>query len=201
MTPNATKQAPDTPSAAADGDTEVQRKAIAKREWLGSDGAPVDDESNGVAARYTFLEDGKSYTFTPTTDDARTRMLSIFGALTLMGNVTNTWKGEKNDRADSPIDAIAERFSLMETGQWIDRTGAVGAKIDKDVLAEAMTQCAITAGKVDGDDAAAVGAKKAEYREKLESADFVRTVRKVPAINSKYAELVGQTVKTLDEVL
>jgi hypothetical protein len=210
MQPQKTMQAPEAQTGPADSsaDTEGLRKQIAKRDWLGADGNPVEAEEDAVSARYTYLEDGKSYTWSPTTDDSTTRMCAIFGALTLMGNLTNTWKNEKGDRADSPIDVMVDRFALMANeGKWIDRSqGAVGARVDKDVLAEAMTQCAIAKGStkwgpLDGNDAAAVGEVKAKYREALEDATFVRVVRKVPEINAKYAELVGTSVKTLEEVL
>jgi hypothetical protein len=198
-----TMQAPDGASAAADGG-KPSREKTSDRIWLGADGQPVDAEENAVTARYKYVGDGRYADFSPVTDHPATRMFAIFGALTLFGNITNTWKGEKGDRAASPIDEIELRLALMcdaDDPKWVDRTGGLGAKIDKDVLAEAMIQLAITAGKVDGNDAGAVGAKKAEYREKLESADHVRMVRKVPAINAKYSELVGGVVKTLDDVL
>lgn len=205
--PTPVHQAPDMP-VEVEADTEVTRKKIADRDWLDSDGKPVGGDSgkteeDAVAARYTtLLGSGGSHTFTPKTDDASTRMLAIFGALTLMGNLANTWKTEKGEKPDSPIEIIGERFALLEDGKWIDRSaGAVGTRIDKDVLAEAIVLVTEEAGKVPTK-FADVGEFKAAVRQRLEDdAPYVRSVRQVAPINAKYAELVGRTTKSVDDVL
>lgn len=195
----ALRQAPEAGSGTTSTQDEPERKAIANRDWTLADGTVAKEEHEAVGMRYTYKADGKSFEWSPVTDDPATRMLAIFGGLTLAGNVTNTWKTKSNDYV-SPIDAIVDRWNLLKTGQWIDRSE--GARIDRDVLAESITQLAIEAGKIDGNDAAAVGTYKAEKRQKLEDdATYLRDVRKVPAVNAKYAELVGATVKSLDDVL
>jgi hypothetical protein len=179
--------------------TEPSRKKIAERDWINAAGEKAETEDEAIVARYTYLADGKSFDFEPKTDDAATRMLAIFGAHTLMGNVTNTWKIEKGDKADSPVDAIKDRFALLAEGKWIDRSaGAVGAKLDKDVLAESITQVMLEAGKITQ---AEVGDKKAGYRQRLEDDPvYVRTVRQVKSVSDRYAELMGRPTKSLDDI-
>lgn len=202
MKPQITRQAPEAGSGPNADDTEVQRKKIAERDWLASDGTVAEKEEDATAARYTFLADGKSFAWSPVTDDPTTRMCAIFGALTLMGNITNTWKVEKGEKPDSPIDAIADRFAFMANeSRWIDRAaGGVGAKLDLDVMAEAILLVKIDAGAIDGNDLAAVRTAKAEFRQKLESPDYVKVARKVAAVTAKYAELRGGPAKTVDDL-
>lgn len=181
-----------------EAEAEIKRTKIADRDWIDAKGEAVAEE-NAVAARYTFLADGKSATFTPKTDDAATRMLAIFGAQTLMGNLTNTWKVEKGERADSPVDVIAERFQLLADGKWIDRSAAgVGAKVDKDALAGAFIDVALADGKVTD---ATKDATYAKVRARLEEdAGYLRAVRSVPAISAAYSARVGRVTKTLEDV-
>src|SRR3972149_6490186 len=119
-------------------DTVVERTKIANRLWLASDGKETDEEK-AVAVSYEFLGrtkggvsipgDGKSYSYQIPTPGTRDGMLAGFGALTLMGNITNTWMGDKGDRAPTAHDAIADRFALLDTGVWVDRAAAVGARV------------------------------------------------------------------------
>lgn len=181
----------------ADSDTETVRKQIAKRDWIGSDGTVVEDEAQATAARYTYIADGQSATFEPKTDDAGTRMLAIFGALTLMGNLTNTWKVEKGDKASSPIDVINERFNLITSGQWIDRTReGVGAKVDPATLAQAWSQVLSAAGKQkDMDDLLAmIEADTLTKSDGTKITGLVASLRRDPKVAAAYATLRGRNV-------
>lgn len=180
-------------AGAPEADTEVARKKIAERDWIDGEGKPVDEEA-AVAARYTFLADGKSATFEPKTEDAATRMLAIFGAQTLMGNLTNTWKTEKGDRAESPIDVIGERFALLADGKWIDRTaGAVGARVDKDALVAAYVEYAHEKGQ-EKDPVAVL--------EKItDNPALIKQLRSIPEVLAKYTARVGKPAKSAEEIL
>ncbi len=189
----ATHQAPDSATGAGDGDTEVSRTKIAQRDWIDKGGSPVDEEV-ATGAQYTFLADGKSATFEPVTDHAATRMLAIFGALTLMGNLTNTWKTEKGDRADSPIDVISERFGLLADGKWIDRAaGVVGARVDKDALVAAYVEYAASKGQTK--DPVAVLEKITD------KPSLIRDLRSIPEVLAGYVRRTGAKGKTAEEVL
>lgn len=190
----------DTGADAAD--EVVERTKIANRLWIGADGKPSDEET-AVSVSYEFLGrtkagvvipgDGKAYTYQLPAPGTRDGMLAGFGALTLMGNITNTWMGDKGDKAATAFDAIADRFALLDSGIWIDRTAQVGARVDKPQLAQAIVNVATRKGK--SLDHAAVLAK-------LESdADFAKAARANPEFASEYSTLMGRTVKSSDELL
>lgn len=182
---------------------EPTRTKIANREWINDEGKAVNEEE-ATGFSYEFLgrtkegisipPDGEVFTrYLKDMSEAERNMCALFGAITLSGNVTNTWMGDKD--ADKPAkakDAIAARFGDLFTGKWVDRTGAVGARVDKDVLAEAIVQIAEAAG---------TPKDKAAVREKLESDEFAKSIRSVPAIAAKYSELMGRKSPSLDALL
>lgn len=183
---------------------ESSRTKIANRDWIDADGKPCDEE-NAVGVRYEFLgrtkdgitipPDGKSFTqlWADLSPDAQ-RMYGCFGMVTLFGNVTNTWMGDKDDnKAPSAAEAIAERNALLNSGKWIDRTReGVGARVDKDALAQAWLTVMERAGKA--------VKSLADYRKALESPDTVKAVRSNAQIASEYAGLMGRATKTLDDL-
>src|SRR3972149_1336872 len=183
-------------------DTVVERTKIANRLWLASDGKETDEEK-AVAVSYEFLGrtkggvsipgDGKSYSYQIPTPGTRDGMLAGFGALTLMGNITNTWMGDKGDRAPTAHDAIADRFALLDTGVWVDRAAAVGARVDRDKLAEAVVNVAARKGQARSKD---------DILAKFElDAEWMKAVSKSPEFATEYAALMGRTVKSSDALL
>jgi hypothetical protein len=182
---------------------EPTRTKIANREWIDDSGASVNEE-DATGFSYEFLgrtkegiaipADGEKFTrYLKDMSEAEKNMLALFGAVTLSGNVTNTWMGDKD--ADKPAkakDAIAARFGDLFNGKWVDRTGAVGARVDKDQLAHAICDIAEKAG--DPKDWTKV-------REKLENDEFAKSIRSVPAIAAKYSELMGRKSPSLDALL
>jgi hypothetical protein len=185
-----------TPAAASE---KQKREKTSDRLWLDAQGNEVHEEK-AVKGRYTLTLAGHtgSVEFEPKTSDPATRMCAIFGWLTRAGNIVNTWKHEKGDKAASPVDEINSWMALMSDPQnpvWLDRTpGAVGAKVDRQVLARAVIEVSAAAGRTDLDEAAV-------WQKLVENDDFFKTVRAVPAISAKYAELVGRSTKSLDDVL
>ena len=193
----------DTTQAAQD--YEVERTKIANRLWLGADGKESKEEA-AVAVSYEFLgraadpkkgkveqqPDGKAFVHTISSPGTRAGMIEGFGALTLMGNDTNTWMNEKGDRHPTAFDAIADRWALLDTGIWIDRTG-VGARVDKPRLAEAIVNVAARKGKTL--DSAAILAKLEGDNE------WAKAAKANPEFSAEYATLMGRTVKSVDDVL
>lgn len=191
-----------TDTTQADADEVVERTKIANRLWLGADGKECPEET-AVQVSYEFLGrtksgvvipgDGKAYSYQIPGPGTRDGMLAGFGALTLMGNITNTWMGDKGDKAATAYDAISDRFTLLESGVWIDRTAQVGARVDKPKLAEAIVNVAARKGQQK--DLAAILAK-------LEAdAEFTKAVRANPEFAAEYATIMGRTVKSSDELL
>lgn len=184
-----------------DVDTVPERTKIANRLWIDAEGKETQEE-NAVAVSYEFLGrtkggivipgDGKAFTYQIPAPGTRDGMLAGFGALTLMGNITNTWMGDKGDKAATAHDAISDRFTLLESGVWIDRTSQVGARVDKPQLAQAIVNVAQRKGK---------SLDHAVILTKLETdADWAKAARANPEFSSEYATLMGRSVKSTDEL-
>ena len=139
----------------------VERTKIANRLWLDDKGESTKEEA-AVAVSYEFLgreagktrqgvvrqempADGKAFVHTISQPGSREGMLEGFGALTLMGNITNSWMNEKGDRPATAFAAIEDRWTLLQSGVWIDRSGA-GARVDRAVLAQAVVNVAARKG-------------------------------------------------------
>lgn len=185
------------------GATTTKRK-VAQHDLIDAKGEVVETEEEAQGIRYTLQENGQAMTwnFSDATEDEK-RLLCIFGAKTLATNETsqvrNNPKGGGD--ADEQITAVKERFAMIRTGQWVDRTreGGVGVKIDKDALAEAICQVLVAEGKTD--DAAVAAGLKAEKRERLENdAAYLRKARTVPAVALAYAKIVGKTTATVEDL-
>lgn len=202
--PTPTLQAPDAQTDAASGDTEVVKRKVAKHELLDASGAVVEDEKLATGIRYTLLANSQTFDFQTGLDAGNANtMLAVFGAKTLATNETsaarNNTKGEASP--DEQIAAVHERFALIQTGEWVDRTReGVGAKVDPDALCEAIGQVLISEAKID--DATWVASKKAEVRQRIEDDKlYARKARSIPAVASAYAALVGRTTATTDALL
>lgn len=200
----------DTP--ATSGDEEPVKRKVAKHDLLSADGNVLPDDQGEEQAhgmRYTLLANNATHDYVFGKNQDMDRMLAVFGAKTLATNETsqarNNPKGAGD--ADEQINAVRERFALLASGTWVDRTReGVGAKVDLDALAEAIVRVQIAAGakRKDGTiitaDVAAAG-YKAEVRQKLEDdKGFVRTARNVPAVATEYSSIVGKQTKTVDDL-
>jgi len=190
-----THSAPDT---GAGPQEEPERKKIANRLYVDDNGNEVEIEQ-ATGFKYEFLGrgdqpgDGAAFTryWRDMSDDEK-RMTSFFGAVTLAGNVTNTWLGEKGDKAARACDAIQERFNLLNGGTWIDRSTSAPAKMDLDKLAEAFVEHAESKGaKVD----------KAKVREQMENKEWAKAARNAPPVAAIYARLMGRESKSFDSLL
>lgn len=182
-----------TDTNTATADTEVVKERVATHELLDAANAVVDDEALATGIKYTLKTSGKSFQYQVPgiTAGSPAAMLAVFGAKTLATNEASQVR--QKDPTGDQIGAIEERFLLIESGKWVDRTGGgVGAKVDLDALAKAVVQVGERKGKT---------ADLAKVRQKLEDDKAFRsTVRAVPDINAEYAAIVGRTVKSVDDV-
>jgi hypothetical protein len=204
--PQPAMQAPDTPtSGSSDSKTETEnvKRAVAKHELLNAAGEVVEEEELATGIRYTLLANNQTFDFQSAMNPGeRNTMLVIFGAKTLATNETsalrNSTKGEATP--DEQIDAVRERFALLETGKWVDRTReGVGAKIDLDALANAICNVLVAQGKYT--DEQVKTEKLAATRAKLDDDKaFARKSRQMPAVASEYAKLKGATAVTIDDL-
>jgi hypothetical protein len=189
----------------SNGAATTTKRKVAQHDLIDANGKEVDTEEEAQGIKYTLQENGQSLTWkwAEATDDEK-RLLAIFGAKTLATNETsqvrNNPKGPGD--ADEQIAAVRERFAMIRTGQWVDRTregGGVGAKIDRDALAEAICQVLVAEGKVT--DADVQNGVKAEKRKRLDDdAAYLRKARTVPAVALAYSQIVGKSTATVEDL-
>lgn len=198
----ATLQSPEPQSAAADGDTENVKRAVAKHELLDASGAVVENEEEATGIRYTLLANNQAFDFQSSmTPGERNTLLAIFGAKTLATNESSAMRNSTKGAAtpDEQIDAVRERFALLETGKWVDRTReGVGAKIDLDALANAICNVMVADGKYTNDQVQSE--KLAATRAKLDDDKvFARKARQHPPFAAEYARIKGAAQVTTDD--
>jgi hypothetical protein len=179
-----------------DPKTDVEpKRAVAKHALIDVQGQEVDSEETATGVRYTVLANGEAFEYQYAPDDAG-RMLALFGAKTLATNessqVRNSPKGAGTPAEQ--IGAVRERFALIATGQWIDRTREPGVTgVDKEALARAVVAVVETDGQT---------ADYAKVLAKIEGDKAYRTmVRSHPPVAAKYAEIVGKGIKTTSDLL
>lgn len=200
--PQPAMQAPDATTSGSEGDTETVKRAVAKHELLDSSGAVVEEEELATGIRYTLLANGQAFDFQSGMEPGkRETMLTIFGAKTLATNETSALRNSTKGAAtpDEQIDAVRERFALLETGKWVDRTReGVGAKIDLDALANAICNVQVAEGKYTEDDVK--NEKLAKTRQKLEDDKvWARKARQHPPFAAEYAKIKGAAQVTTED--
>lgn len=190
--------------------TETTKRKVAVHELLDANRNVVEDEEAAGGIRYTLLaaSDKPFEWLVSEATEAELAMLAIFGAKTLATNETsqarNSQKGEAS--AQDQIQAVFDRFAMIRgdgtnPGQWTDRTReGVGARIDKDALAEAICRVMVRLGKKTQADVDA--GFKAETRQKLEDDKaYLTKARQVPDVRDEYTKIVGTPTATVDDLL
>lgn len=200
----APQQSPDTPTTSSD--TEVVKRKVAQHDLIDANGDKLPEnqgEESAYGIRYTLLANGQSFDYLFGKSADMDRMLACFGAKTLATNETsaarNNSKGEASP--DEQIAAVRERFALLSTGTWVDRTReGVGAKVDPDALAEAICQVLVGEGKKTQGEIDA--GYKATVRQKIEDDKvYARKARTLPGVASAYSAIVGRPSATVDDLL
>ena len=199
-TPNPTMQAPESGGASAD--TEPVKAKVANHELLDATGAVVDEEELATGIRYTLVANNQSFDFqSGLTPGERNTMLILFGAKTLATNESSAMRNSTKGAAtpDEQIDAVRERFALLETGKWVDRTReGAGAKIDLDALANAICDVMVSEGKYTAEDVA--NGKLASTRQKLDDDKvWARKARQHSPFAAAYAKIKGAATTTIDD--
>lgn len=171
---------------------EIPKPRVAEHGLLGPGDAVVESEELATGISYKLLSSGKvlKYQIPGATAGTPLTMYAVFGVKTLATNEASQAR-QKDDNSDQ-IAAIEDRFLLVESGKWVDRTGGVGAKVDLDALAKAIVEVGASKGKTAALDA---------VRAKLEDDKGFRTIaRSNPEIGAAYAAIVGRSVKSVDDV-
>lgn len=183
---------------APNADAEVVKRKVAEHYLVDAAGAKVENEEEATGIGYKLLAVDAPFVYQVpgAVAGSPATMLAIFGSKTLATNETSQARNNAKGAASpqEQLDAVIERFGLIDSGKWIDRTReGVGAKVDKDALAMAISQVIEAAGKPAPDLAA--------VRAKLEDAAYLRTARQVPEVATAYAALVGRPAKTVDDLV
>jgi hypothetical protein len=135
-------------------ETNVTKKAVAKHFLLNAAGEVVENETEATGIRYQQLSTGDTFDYQ--ISDAAKTMLAVFGAKTLATNessqVRNNPKGAGGDAEQ--MEAIRNRFALLDQGEWVDRTREGGAAVNKDWLCEATIMVMIEDKKITEEQAA-----------------------------------------------
>lgn len=180
--------------------TTVTRKAVAKHFLLDANGEVTDDETKATGIRYHQITSGEVFDYQ--VSEAAKLMLATFGAKTLATNessqVRNNPKGAGGDAEQ--MEAIKNRFALLDQGDWVDRTREGGATVNKDWLHSATISVMLADGKITQEQA--TGDFAVKVRQKIEEdANYVKTIRQHPRVAAEYSKLAGRVVKTTDDLM
>jgi hypothetical protein len=182
-------------------ETDTTKRKVANHILLDASNPPneVDSEELATGFRYHHIASGHSFEWQSgmPAGDMRT-MLAIFGAKTLATNEASQVRQKEGDTGDQ-VGAIRERFALLETGKWVDRTRE-GPRVDLDKMAEAAANVLVANGKVPNEPAA-ITARVAALRKALDDPKMVAQIRQVEGVAAEYAKLVGKATKTADDLL
>ncbi len=135
----------DTTQGAGNSGAETEKRAaVADRQWVDANGNEVTDPALATGFAYVDLVSKDKFVYQCKDGTAATRMLAIFGGLTKAGNIRNTAvNGPKGDPNADVIETIADWFRELDEGRWgAERAGGVGARFNKELLAQAIAQVA-----------------------------------------------------------
>lgn len=183
----------------------TSKRAVAKHYLLVANGTTTEDETKATGIRYVHLSTGRTFDYQVPQAVAGSpqTMLSIFGAKTLATNEASAMRQKEGDNSDQ-VGAIEERFALVDTGQWVDRTREGGPRTDKDLLSQAGINVMQAARVADGQAAYTAeeyAAQVASLRSKMEAdAKVVTLVGKVAGVSAEYAKLAGKSTKTVSDL-
>lgn len=178
-------------------ETEPTKRQVAKHSLLDSAGNTVEEMEQATGIRYQDIQSGNTFDYQLKANSDALRMFAIFGARTLATNEASAAR-QKDATGGEQLAAIQERFALIDSGTWVDRTREGGPRIDQSVLADAVMEVMVQAGKVAAEESSA-------KREKLLASwaadpKKVGVAHSVPAVRDRYTALVGKTARTVDDL-
>lgn len=182
-------------------DAKTEKRAVAKHQLLGADGAVVEDFEDAHGIRYIDLASGGTFDYTPKSANA-IRMLAMFGARTLATNEASAAR-QKEGSSQDQLDAIKDRFDYIEANNaWVDRTREVGARWDLPLLAKAAVNVAVADGKIPAGDAQKMAESEAKFLDLMtKDKTKVGVIRSVAGVEAEYKKLQGKTAKSADDLM
>ena len=174
------------------------KQQIAEHILLDAAGNAVDDFEQAHGIRYVDKASGQTIDYTPGNDGAL-RMLACFGARTLATNVASAARQQDATGAEQ-LEAIKERFELIDSGKWVDRTRDGGPRTDLPTLATAAVDFLVGIGKVQDNDTAKGEAYGKMLAKLEEDKAQVSKLLSVPEIATRYKTLRGSKTASAEDI-
>lgn len=178
----------------------VSKRQVAKHILLANGGTSDDLDFDGAdSIRYVDIESGQTIDYKPANDKA-TLMLALFGARTLATNEASAAR-QKDASGIEQIEAIRERFALIDSGVWVDRTREGGPRIDPKLAAQALVEFMVSEGKVPADQGDSALAKVvANFEDEKEGKARISKAMSNPTVAANYKRLKGGKAATADDL-
>jgi hypothetical protein len=184
----------------ANGQTTAKKQQLAEHALIDAQGNEVEDFEKAHGIRYTDKASGASTERTPGNTDAL-RMFAVFGMRTLATNQASAARqADENASGQDQIDAIDERFDLIDTGTWVDRTREGGVRYDLATLASAAVNVLIAKGKLKDEDAAKAATYTKFFEAMTQDSTKVTAVRQVDGVDAEYKRLKGRSTPSVDDL-
>lgn len=178
-------------------DTEPTKRQVAKHSLLDAAGNVVEEMEQATGIRYQDIASGDTFDYQLKANSDGLRMGALFGFRTLATNEASAARQKDGDSKDQ-MAAIRERFALIDTGVWVDRTREGGPRLDQAVLATAVINVMVEGGKVQETERGARYAKLLEnWAQDPKKATLAHSV---PQVRDEYAKLTGKTSRTIDDL-
>lgn len=176
--------------------TDVQtskKRKLAEHSYIDLQGNEVEQVEQATGIHYLHIAAGSEfeYQIPGAVAGSPQTMLAAFGGRTLATNEASQVKQKHGAKAD-PVANIRERFDGINSGTWVDRTRE-GFTVNLDALTQALIDAMVADGKPAPD--------AIKTRQQLEADKaLVKAVRSNPKVTARYAEIVGRSQSSLDEL-
>jgi hypothetical protein len=183
----------------------MAKEARSKREWLNAQGEKVTQPEEATQARYRLLggrEEGHTIDLSPVANQPLFKFAAGFGFFTKAGNVANTVLNSDGGSVEEADQAIADWFADWQNGTYVERAaGGVGARVNRDALAQAMFDAMTAAKRTTFKDGSPADYDSIRARlEEDEKGVLVRQWRQIPDVLNRYTEIVGKPTKSMDDI-
>jgi hypothetical protein len=186
-------------------DDAAGKRQVAKHGLLDQAGnllAESSDFENAHGIRYLDIATGQTFDYMLTNPES-VRMFAAFGARTLTTNEASQVRNSKEGGTPAEqVQAIRDRFALIDSGTWVDRSREGGPRWDVPTLASAAVAVAVAKKKVPNTDAAKGDAYDKFLKLMTEDPSKVTVIRAVEGVEAEYRKLRGTAPsKTVDDLM
>lgn len=172
------------------------KRSTSKRQFIDDAGDQIEKIEDASGARYTLLDPqgNVEFDYSYGENENADRMFAIFGFHTKLGNEVSSVLNDKNNPGTfaEAAEACNAFLQAIQAGQWGVPGERVGARLDPDILAEAVVRRYADVGKT---------VDKAAVRARCEDAEFTRSARADAVVMAHYRQLKGTGGKSLDDLL